>query len=47
VTDNQDLQRLLLEHQPGEQATITVVRGSRTMDVTATLAVRPLPVEPG
>jgi serine protease Do len=47
VTDNQDLQRLLLEHRPGEEATISVVRGSDTIDVTATLAVRPLPVEQG
>jgi serine protease Do len=45
VTNNQDLQELLLQHRPEEEVTVTVVRGSATQDITVTLGVRPLPVE--
>jgi serine protease Do len=45
VADNEDLQALLLEHEPGEEAVITVVRDSSTDDVPVRLGVRPLPVE--
>ena len=47
VADNEDLQALLLEHRPGEETVVTVVRGSTTVEITATLDVRPLPVDKG
>jgi serine protease Do len=47
VADNEDLQALLLDHEPEEEAVVTVARGSSTQDITVTLGVRPLPVEQG
>ncbi|MGH2657863.1 MAG: S1C family serine protease [Actinomycetota bacterium] len=45
VTDNDSLQERLLEHEPDEQVEVTVVRGTETLTVEVTLAVRPLPIE--
>lgn len=47
VVDNDDLQALLLEHEPGQDVAITVARGSGSEDIMVTLGVRPLPVEQG
>jgi serine protease Do len=47
VEDNEDLQALLLAHEPEEAVTITVARASGTEDITVTLGVRPLPVDEG
>ncbi|MGH2545936.1 MAG: S1C family serine protease [Actinomycetota bacterium] len=45
VTDNDSLQERLLEHEPDERVEVTVVRGTETVSVEVTLAVRPLPIE--
>jgi S1-C subfamily serine protease len=45
ITDNDSLQERLLEHEPDEQVEVTVVRGTETLTVEVTLAVRPLPIE--
>jgi serine protease Do len=45
VTDNQSLQALLLEHEPEQEVTVTVARGSAREDIRVALGVRPLPVD--
>jgi S1-C subfamily serine protease len=45
VEDNQDLQELLLAHEPEEEVTITVARASGTEDIAVTLGIRPLPID--
>jgi S1-C subfamily serine protease len=45
VADNDSLQERLLEHEPDDRVEVTVVRGTETLTVEVTLAVRPLPIE--
>jgi S1-C subfamily serine protease len=45
VTDNDSLQKRLLEHEPNERVEVTVIRGTETVTIEVTLGVRPLPIE--
>lgn len=44
VTDNDSLQEHLLDHEPGDEVEVGVLRGDEPVTVSVTLGVRPLPV---
>ncbi len=41
VSSNEQLSTIVLAHKPGDQVTVTVVRGSATTTLTVTLGTRP------
>ena len=45
VAGSEELGVIILEHQPGQEVEVTVVRGGGQTSLTATLGVRPLPAE--
>jgi S1-C subfamily serine protease len=44
VADSNDVLDRLLEHDPGDTVTVTVVRGSQTLDLDVTLGTRAAPI---
>ncbi|MDQ4005658.1 MAG: trypsin-like peptidase domain-containing protein [Actinomycetota bacterium] len=44
VTDNEELQAELLEHDPGDRVEVGLVRGTEDLAVEVTLGVRPVPI---
>jgi S1-C subfamily serine protease len=44
VTDNQELQAELLEHDPGDRVEVDIVRGADEITVEVALGTRPVPI---